>query len=101
MSISEDLKNIFLAGIGAVATTAEKSKEVIDELVSKGEITIKQGKLLNEELKNNIKNTFDNTKDEMAEEKQLINKIMSMSPEEIATLKEKISEIEEVKKDDC
>ena len=57
-SISEDIKKIFLFGIGAVATTAEKSKELIDELVAKGELTVEQGKILNEELKHNIKESF-------------------------------------------
>lgn len=37
-TISEDIKKIMLAGIGAVATTAEKSKDVIDALVKKGEL---------------------------------------------------------------
>lgn len=51
--MSEELKKIFLAGLGAAAVTAEKSKEVVDELVKKGEITLEQGKQLNEELKHN------------------------------------------------
>ena len=36
MNIQEDLKKILLAGIGAVAVTAEKSKEVVEMLVDKG-----------------------------------------------------------------
>ena len=31
-NFSEDLKKVLLAGIGAVATTIEKSKDVVDEL---------------------------------------------------------------------
>ena len=54
-NLSKDFKNIFLAGIGAVAMTMEKSKEIIDVLVKKGELTVEQGKVLNEELKHNIK----------------------------------------------
>ena len=50
-TLSEGLKTIFLAGVGAVAVTAEKSKEIIDDLVKKGELTMEQGKVLNEELK--------------------------------------------------
>lgn len=99
MSLSEELKTVFLAGIGAVATTAEKSKELIDELVSKGEITIKQGKILNEELKNNIKSTFDNYKNEAVEEKELVNRLKSMTPEEVNIIKEKVSEIEKSRKE--
>ena len=39
MDLGEGLKKVFLAGVGAVATTAETAKEVIDDLVSKGELT--------------------------------------------------------------
>lgn len=56
--MSETAYKIFLAGVGAVAVGAEKSGEIaeksaqiIDELVKKGEITVEQGKSLNEELK--------------------------------------------------
>ena len=54
MSISEELRKVLLAGIGAVATTAEKSKDLVDALVAKGELTVEQGKVLNEELKHRI-----------------------------------------------
>lgn len=57
-TISEVMKKVMLAGIGAMATTAEKSKEILDELVAKGELTVEQGKVLNEELKHNIKETI-------------------------------------------
>ncbi len=50
-NIGDGFKNIFLAGIGAMAYTGEKGKEIIDQLVEKGEITLDQGKELNEELR--------------------------------------------------
>ncbi len=50
-NLESDLKKVLLAGIGALATTVEKSKDIVDELVKKGEITVEQGKALNEELK--------------------------------------------------
>ena len=53
-SLGEDLKKIMLAGIGAVAVTSEKSMELIDDLVKKGQVTVEQGKELNEELKRNM-----------------------------------------------
>ena len=49
-NIGDGFKNIFLAGIGAMAYTGEKGKEIIDQLVEKGEITLDQGRELNEEL---------------------------------------------------
>ena len=53
--LGDGVKKVLLAGIGAVAVTAEKSRELLDEMVKKGELTVEQGKVLNEELKHNIK----------------------------------------------
>ncbi|WP_058986696.1 phasin family protein [Hugonella massiliensis] len=50
MAIGDGFKNIFLAGIGALAITGEKSKELVDQLVEKGELTVEQGKAVNSEL---------------------------------------------------
>ena len=54
MEFGEGLKKIFLAGVGAVATTAETTKDIVDKLVEKGELTVEQGKVFNEELKSMI-----------------------------------------------
>lgn len=50
-SISDGFRDVFLAGVGAMALGAEKSKELIDQLIAKGEITVEQGKQLNAELR--------------------------------------------------
>ena len=63
MSISEELRKVLLAGIGAVATTAEKSKDLVDALVAKGELTVEQGKVLNEELKRNVSESIQQAKE--------------------------------------
>lgn len=49
--MSDTARKVFLAGVGAVALTADKSAQLIDDLVKRGEITVEQGKALNEELK--------------------------------------------------
>lgn len=59
--LENDLKKILLAGIGAVAMTAEKSEALVKELVKKGELTVEQGKALNEELKHKIRETREGT----------------------------------------
>ena len=58
MELGDGLKKLLLAGVGTVAVTAEKSKEILDELVKKCELTVEQGKVLNQELKHNIKETI-------------------------------------------
>lgn len=49
-----NFKNIFLAGVGATAYSMEKAAEMVDELVKKGELTVQQGKAVNDELKHNM-----------------------------------------------
>ena len=94
--LSDNLKKIFLAGIGAVAVTAEKSKDLLDEMVEKGELTVEQGKVLNEELKHNVKKTVKEKvnalKPASAEE---LSDLLKMTPEQIAALKEQILKKEE------
>ena len=59
--IANGLNKAFLASVGAVAATAEKSQQVIDDFVKKGELTVQQGKDLNAELTRKVKETFDTT----------------------------------------
>ncbi len=92
--LGEGLKNILLAGVGAVAITAEKSAEIIDALVKKGELTVEQGKVLNEELKRNIK---EKVKESVLEPADLIDRVDDLSPEDLAALKAKLAAMEEVK----
>ena len=89
-SIGEDLKKLILLGIGATAMSAEKAKELIDELIKKGELTLEQGKVLNEELKHNlkekVKGRISMTVSEEAHPATLIDKLDALSPEELAAL---------------
>ena len=87
--LSDNLKKIFLAGIGAVAVTAEKSKDLLDEMVEKGELTVEQGKVLNEELKHNVKKTVKEKVNALkpASAEELSDLLDKMTPEQIAALK--------------
>ena len=38
-NFGDGLRKVFLAGVGALATTVEKSQEIVDDLVKKGELT--------------------------------------------------------------
>lgn len=97
-NLGEELKKLVLAGIGALATTADKSKEIVDELVKKGELTIEQGKVMNEELKHNIKKAVkENFTVNVYHEKStesFINDLDKLSSEELATLRKKLEEME-------
>lgn len=112
--LSEGIRKLILAGIGAVAATKEKSEVILDELVKKGELTVEQGKVLNEELKHNIKDAIrDNVTlhivtDEDDEEKpedgrdeseaapqgDLMDAVDSMDDEQLTALKARIQAAE-------
>ena len=93
----DNIKKLLLAGIGVVATTAEKSKELLDDMVEKGELTVEQGKALNEELKHNIKKTVKenvNVSVKPSSPEELDELLEKMTPEQIADLKERLHAME-------
>ena len=93
MDLGKDLKNLLLAGIGAVAVTAEKSQALLDELGKKGELTVEQGKVLNEELKHNVEKKI---KDSVTVQvvpttgDELMRCIEDLTPDQLAALKAKL-----------
>ena len=89
----DGIKKIFLAGIGAVALSAEKGSELINELVKKGEITVEQGKDLNKDLQRSFKESMDKRGVNIDE---LSQKISKMSADELARIKEQIASAEKV-----
>ena len=95
MDITEGIKKIFLAGVGAVATTGEAAKNLIDNLVEKGELTVEQGKVLNEELKRSTKEKINKhvTVNVVNEFKDVFSAVDKMSREELDALKEKLNEM--------
>ena len=107
MELGEGLKKILLAGIGTAAVTAEKSKEILDELVKKGELTVEQGKVLNQELKHNIKSTVktaaDSVKESAArknEQEELKATISKLTPEQLAAVKAQIESMQAAAKEE-
>lgn len=102
--LGEELKKFVLAGIGAVAVTAEKSKEIVEELVKKGEITVAEGKVLNEELTRKMKDKVNEvihehvsvtvTKNEEPTAQDVVANLEKMSKEDLAAIKAKLAELE-------
>ena len=100
-NLESDLKKVLLAGIGALATTVEKSKDIVDELVKKGEITVEQGKALKEELKHDIQEQKEE-KESAACAADVTEKLEHLNAEDLAKIKEKLAELEEKQKNcDC
>ncbi|MGN0204908.1 MAG: phasin family protein [Coprococcus sp.] len=96
--LGDGIRKLLLAGIGTAAVTAEKSKEILDDLVKKGELTVEQGKVLNQELKHNIKETLKenvNVSVKASTPEELQTLLDRMTPEQLAQLKAQIADMEE------
>lgn len=97
--MKEELKNLFLAGVGSAAYTYEKASDLIENLIKKGQLTVEEGKELTEELKRNIKEKTEKvtseikplTREDMAE---LLREMNFATKDEIHELKKRIEELE-------
>ena len=83
MKLGDGIKKLILVGIGAAAATAEKSQQIVEDLVKKGEITVEQGKELNQELKRNVKKRLDEISAAAQEKDAEIKETVEKKEEEI------------------
>ena len=89
-NLGDGFKNIFLAGIGAMAITGEKTKELVDQLVAKGELTVDQGKEINSELRHKAESAVGTARDGALEAY-----MATMTPEQRAEFAAKAAELAE------
>ena len=92
--LGEGIRKLLLAGIGAAAVTKEKSEIILRELVKKGELTVEQGKVLNEELKHNIKDAIRENVTVNVVTDDMLDAVDDMDDEQLAALKERIAKAE-------
>ena len=85
-NIATTFQNIFLAGVGALSIGGEKAKEVIDDLVERGQVTVEEGRKMNEELKH--KTAASTSK---FHEDTVRAYVKSLSPEDRASLAERMA----------
>lgn len=98
LDLGENLRKLILAGVGIAAVTKEKGADVLNELVKKGELTIEQGKVLNEELKHNIKDAIRENVTIVTLPDDVISAVDSLSDEQLEALKAHIAAREATKK---
>lgn len=89
-TIGDGFKDIFLAGIGVMAITAEKSKELVDQFIAKGEMTVDQGKQINTELKHKVEEAATAARYDLLEAR-----MAAMTPDERAAFAKKAVEFAE------
>lgn len=86
--LTDGFKDIFLAGIGALAITGEKAKDVVDQLIAKGELTVEQGKQVNSELTHKAACAAEAVSTDAIEAM-----MHAMSPEQRAAFAERVSRV--------
>ncbi len=62
---NDPIRQIFLAGIGALAIGAEKSQQVVEQLVEKGKLTVEEGKEMSKDLTSQVEDNFDKVRDDI------------------------------------
>lgn len=92
------IKNIILAGIGSIAKSYEKAEDIIGEMVSKGELTLKQGKELNEELKIKLKNKRENENMTSEKLKGIISELNLVTKSDLEHINERLDVLENKEK---
>ncbi|MCL2819247.1 MAG: phasin family protein [Oscillospiraceae bacterium] len=90
------LEKILLAGVGAIAKTAEAAGEIFEDLVKKGTLTVEQGKLLNEELKYKAKEKVTEAKQKVQSTavSGIVNNVHKLTPEERAEIRARMDELD-------
>jgi polyhydroxyalkanoate synthesis regulator phasin len=102
-NFGDEFKKIILAGVGAAAVTAEKAEQVVDYCVQKGEMTVEQGKVVNEELKHTVKEKVNATKEKFKKQTKfddVLKAVDDLSDEEIEALKNKLNKKQDEKNAD-
>lgn len=97
--IVDMMKKAFLAGVGAAAEGTEKADQLLKDMIKKGELTVEQGKALNQELKHNLDERLH--KDDRKDEKTDVAGILkNLTPDDLRELKKKLDEVDLDPKDE-
>ena len=91
----ESLKKVGLFGIGVLSITEEKIKQVVNELVEKGEMNKEEGKTLVHELLTEKKKQMQDFEEKIAEDVQnAVGKSKIALKDDVSRLEDKITELE-------
>ena len=98
--LGEGLRKLILAGVVVAAATKEKSEVIFQELVRKGELTVEQGRVLNEELKHNLREAIREnvTVNVLDMSEDIMSSVKDMDDEQLEALKQCIRDAEQARK---
>ena len=94
--IGDDLRKLAMAGVGAISYVAEKGREAVEELSKRGEEAVKQGQVVNEQLKHDIKQTIKENVTvvtEKLDKESVLASLESLSPEALAEIRKKLDSL--------
>ena len=98
-SIRKELRKVLMAGLGAAAEGVEKGDALLERLAEKGEDTLKQSKIKNEELKRTIHETIHGEEKEAVSPETAVDAVLdavgNMDAEQLQALKAHIEKIEQ------
>ena len=91
----ESLKKVGLLGIGVLSITEEKIKQVVNELVEKGEMNKEEGKTLVHELLTEKKKQVQDFDEKISKDVQnALDKSKIALKDDVSRLEDKITELE-------
>lgn len=97
MDISDDLRKLMMAGLGAVNLAAEKTQETVDVLAKRGEEALAQGKVLNERLRHEIQEAVSGNEDKSEAKKPSLDTVLDglahLTPDERAKVQQKLNQL--------
>jgi len=96
MSITDDLRKLAMAGLGAASVASEKTQEAIDTLAKRGEEALEHGKELNERLRHDVKQAVKDSVtvvETKLDKEGVLAALDSLTPEELAAVREKLDNL--------
>lgn len=100
--LMDAMKKAFLAGVGAAAEGTEKAESLLKDMVKKGELTVEQGKVLNQELKHDFDEKVKDSREKAkknTERKDMSEFLKNLSAEDLKELKAKLDALDGDAKD--
>jgi polyhydroxyalkanoate synthesis regulator phasin len=92
MKISDDVRKLMLAGVGAANMASEKAGEAIDELAKRGEETLAHGKDLNERLRHEIEQVVKDQPSVQSKD-EVLAALDKLTPQERKAIREKLDQM--------
>ena len=93
-TITETVRRVLLAGIGAIALTQEQIEKFVDQLIERGEIAEKEGKTLLKEIMEKRKKDAEKAEDEFTTRMETVFKRLNVpTKNDIQKLTEEVNEL--------